>query len=122
MATVTRTQLTQSRQRGADRARDSETGSLAELTQKRSDLEVVEGADLLNRFRHDPRSSHPAKLVREDGSEDAVTITEYSRGGFRLTVSTRPALGEDVCIRVIGQPDVPGRIRWAHGKEAGGTF
>jgi len=89
---------------------------------KRSDLAVVEDTDLLNKFRKDPRSSHTATLVRQDGSEDAITITEYSLGGFRLTVSTRPTLGEDVHLRVTGQPDVPGRISWAHGQEAGGSF
>ena len=88
----------------------------------KSALAVVEDSGLLDRFRQDPRSRHPAMLIRQDGTEDAVTITEYSPGGFRLTVSTRPALGEDVRIRVAGQPDVPGRIRWAHGEEAGGSF
>jgi hypothetical protein len=92
------------------------------MTQKRPDLAVVEGTDVLDKFRQNPRSSHPAKLVRQDGSEEAVTITEYSKGGFRLTVSTRPRLGEDVHIRVTGQLDVAGRIRWANGEEAGGSF
>lgn len=92
------------------------------MTQKRPDLAAVGSTDLLDKFRQDPRSSHPAKLVRQDGSEEAVTITEYSTGGFRLKVSTRPRLGEDVHIRVNGELDVRGRIRWAHGEEAGGSF
>jgi hypothetical protein len=114
--------MTLLRQRVAGRMRESETRGFAAMTQKRLDVAGVRDDDLLDRFRRNPRSSHPAKLVRQDGTEDAVTITEYSPGGFRLTVSTRPTLGEDIRIRVTGEPDVPGRIRWAYGEEAGGSF
>ena len=65
---------------------------------------------ILDAFRDNPRTRHPALLVRHDGSEDAVTITEFTQGGFRLEVSLRPNLGERVLIR------------WAHGAEAGGSY
>jgi hypothetical protein len=79
-------------------------------------------ADILTMFRINPRARHPALLVRQDGSENCVTITEYTQRGFRLTVVARPELGEVIQIRVAGRPDMPGRIRWAHGAEAGGSF
>ena len=77
---------------------------------------------VLNIFRLNPRYQHPATLVRRDGSETAVVLTEYTKGGFRLTVSFRPELGEDIQIRLTGQRDLPGKIRWTHGTEAGGSF
>ena len=77
---------------------------------------------ILEAFRANPRTRHPAMLVRDDGSVDAVTITECTDRGFRLAVSLRPNLGERVLIRVDGVRDVPAQIRWAHGAEAGGSF
>ena len=77
---------------------------------------------ILDAFRDNPRTRRPAQLVRDDGSEDAVTITEWTDRGFRLTVTLRPKLGERVRIRVEGVSDLPARIRWAHGSEAGGSF
>ena len=77
---------------------------------------------LLDAFRSNPRTRHPALLVRDDGSEDAVTVTECTDRGFRLTVTLRPKLGEQVLIRIAGVHDLPAQIRWAHGSEAGGSF
>jgi hypothetical protein len=77
---------------------------------------------LANAFRINPRSRQPATLVRDDGSEDAVTITEWTDRGFRLAVTLRPNLGEKVLIRIDGIRDLSARIRWAHGAEAGGSF
>jgi hypothetical protein len=77
---------------------------------------------ILDAFRTNPRTRHPALLVRDDGSEDVVTITEFTQTGFRVVVSLRPNMGERVLIRVTGVRDVPARIRWAHGAEAGGSF
>ncbi len=77
---------------------------------------------ILDAFRANPRTRHCAQLVRDDGSEDAVTITECTDRGFRLTVTLRPKLGERVLIRVDGVCDLPGQIRWAYGSEAGGSF
>jgi len=77
---------------------------------------------LLKMFGMNPRSRFPATLVRQDGAEDPVIITECTQGGFRLAVLARPGLGEDVYIRVSGERDIPGKIRWTHGEEAGGSF
>jgi hypothetical protein len=76
---------------------------------------------LLDAFRTNPRTRHPASIVRHDGSIDDVTITEFTTTGFRLVVSLRPKLGELILLRVAGLRDLPGRIRWAHGAEAGGS-
>ena len=77
---------------------------------------------VLNIFRLNPRYRHPAMLVRSDGSETAVVLTEYTKGGFRLTVSFRPELGENIQIRLTGQRDLPGKICWTNGTEAGGVL
>jgi hypothetical protein len=86
------------------------------------DRTSIERTDILDMFRANPRSRHPALLVRNDGTEDSVTITEFTQTGFRLSVEASPELGEDVHIRLAGQLDVPGKIRWAYGAEAGGSF
>lgn len=77
---------------------------------------------ILDAFRANPRNRHPALLVRDDGSEESVTITEYTNRGFRLIVACRPRLGERILIRAKGACDLPGQIRWAQGVEAGGSF
>lgn len=76
---------------------------------------------------HIPRSSrrqtrHQAVLVREDGSENPVIITEVSEGGFRLFVFETPRIGEHVLLRAAGYGDFPAQIRWALGDHAGGAF
>jgi len=76
---------------------------------------------LIDEFRLDPRTRHAAFLVREDGVEEQGTVTEFTANSFRLAVSLRPNLGELVHLRVRGTPDVPAKIRWAHGLEAGGS-
>jgi PilZ domain len=71
-----------------------------------------------------PRSPthHPAALVREDGRESPVIITEVSEGGFRLFVFETPRIGEHVFLRADGYGDFPAQIRWALGSDAGGAF
>ena len=76
---------------------------------------------------HIPRNDrsqtrHPAVLVREDGAENSVIITEVSTGGFRLSVSETPKIGEHVFLRAEGYGDFPAQIRWALGTDAGGAF
>ena len=83
-------------------------------------MEVTQS--IFEAFRANPRTKHPALLVRQDGSKDAVTITECTDRGFRLAVALRPNLGEQVLIRIVGARDLPAKIRWAHGTEAGGSF
>jgi hypothetical protein len=87
-----------------------------------NELAKFDAVDILTMFRFNPRARHPALLVRQDGSENCVTITEFTQSGFRLAVVARPDLGEDIQIRVAGQPDIPGKIRWSYGAEAGGSF
>lgn len=82
---------------------------------------MTDASSLLDAFRNNPRTRHPAVLVRHDGSEDEVTITEYTSNGFRVAVSLRPQLGERVLIRVAGVTDRPALICWAYGAEAGGS-
>ena len=86
------------------------------------DRSVAITPSILDAFRVNPRTRHPARLVRADGSVDAITITECTASGFRLAVSQRPNLGERVLIRVDGVRDLPAQIRWSHGLEAGGSF
>lgn len=63
-----------------------------------------------------------AVLVREDGTEEAVVITNISEGGFRLEVTGTPGIGERVVLRAEGNGDLPAQIRWALGSQAGGAF
>ena len=77
---------------------------------------------IMDAFRANPRSRHPARLVRDDGSEDLVTITEWTDRGFRLAVTLRPKQDERVLIRIDGVSDQPGQIRWVYGAEAGGSL
>jgi hypothetical protein len=46
------------------------------------DRTSIERTDILNIFRANPRSRHPALLVRNDGTEDSLTITEFTQTGF----------------------------------------
>ncbi len=63
-----------------------------------------------------------AKLLRADGEEIAVVITDISKDGFKLSTETLLMIGErvDLCMPKTG--DVPVQIRWALGGEAGGIF
>lgn len=63
----------------------------------------------------------PSVLVRADGSEAPVVITNISQSGFRMKIAETPLIGEKVVLRSeVG--DVPAQIRWALGDTAGGTF
>ena len=64
---------------------------------------------------------HSAVLVRADGAESPVTITNVSQSGFCMKAEDVPAAGERVIIR--GEAgDVPAEVRWARGRDAGGVF
>lgn len=94
-----------------------------ELIEKSVEQDVeIDDANVFKLFQVNPRARHPALLVRRDGSEDSVIITEFTRRGFRLTIAARPELGEEIHIRVTGQRDMPGRVRWVYGEEVGGSF
>ena len=66
--------------------------------------------------------SHDAILVLSDGAERAVTITDISSGGFRLSGEETLPIGEHVFLRVERYGDFPAQIRWALGGDAGGVF
>ena len=97
-------------------------GNLIRFRPRRKCQIMANAQVILDAFRDNPRTKRPALLVRDDGSENCVTITEFTQGGFRLAVSLRPKLGEQVLIRVTGHRDLPGRICWSHGTEAGGSY
>ena len=77
---------------------------------------------VLAAFIANPRTRLPAILIRANGSEEPVVITEVSEGGFRVSVGMTPSVDEHVHIRSEGHGDVAAQIRWAHGTEAGGSF
>ena len=60
----------------------------------------------------------PAMLVREDSTEEKVTIIDVSSGGFKSEVSETPKIGEFVGKSGL----IDAQIRWALGNEAGGVF
>jgi len=75
---------------------------------------------------YEPRPSRfgitqDSTLVRADGTEAAVTITNISQTGFRLEAAEAPTTGERVFLRGDAG-DVPAQIRWAAGNTAGGVF
>ena len=71
-----------------------------------------------------PRVSvaHEATLVMSDGSEQPVTITDVSSGGFHLRSQETLPIGARVFLRVPRYGDFPAQIRWALGSDAGGEF
>ena len=66
--------------------------------------------------------AHDATLVLSDGSEQSVTITDVSSGGFRLQTGWTVPIGEHVFLRVPRYGEFPAQIRWALGTDAGGVF
>jgi hypothetical protein len=62
-----------------------------------------------------------AVLVRADGAESAVTITNVSQSGFCMKAADQLGAGERVILR--GEAgDVPAEVRWTRGHDAGGVF
>lgn len=63
-----------------------------------------------------------ARLMRADGQEIPVVISDISKDGFKLRSDAQLMIGErvDLCMPKTG--DVPVQIRWAIGGEAGGIF
>jgi len=65
--------------------------------------------------------NHAVVLVRSDGAESPVTLTNVSQGGFCMKVKELPGVGERIVFR--GETgDVPAEVRWARGGDAGGVF
>ena len=65
---------------------------------------------------------HRATLVRADGAESQVVVTDLSSAGFKLEADSVPLIGEMIHIRVDRYGDYPAKIRWALGTQAGGEF
>lgn len=63
-----------------------------------------------------------AKVLRANGEELDVMITDISKDGFKLRSLSQLLIGERVDLRVPKTGDVPAQIRWAVGDEAGGVF
>jgi len=61
-------------------------------------------------------------LIREDGSEDCVVITDISKGGLGFEVANPPAIGERVVLRSSLRGDLAVEVRWASEERAGGSF
>ena len=64
---------------------------------------------------------HSAVLVRADGAESPVTITNVSQSGFCMKAEDVPVAGERVTFRGRAG-DVPAEVRWTRGHDAGGIF
>ena len=63
-----------------------------------------------------------ATLLRTDGQQIPVVITDISKDGFKLSTETQLLIGERVDLSMPKTGDVPVQIRWAIGSEAGGVF
>lgn len=69
-----------------------------------------------------------AKLITSDGNMMEVVIADVSAGGFRLEAGEtlyygeNILIGETVTLRIPRRQDIRGKVVWARGREAGGTF
>lgn len=63
-----------------------------------------------------------AKVLRANGEELDVMITDISKDGFKLRSLSQLLIGERVDLQVPKTGVVPAQIRWAVGNEAGGVF
>ncbi len=63
-----------------------------------------------------------ATLLRTDGQQIPVVITDISKDGFKLSTEAQLLIGERVDLSMPKTGDVPVQIRWAIGGEAGGVF
>ena len=64
---------------------------------------------------------HAVLLVRADGAESPVTLTNVSQKGFCMKADAVPAVGERIIFRGDAG-DVPAEVRWARSGDAGGVF
>jgi len=63
-------------------------------------------------------------VTTSDAHSFPVTVRDLSAQGFRLELADGEELlvGEEVTLSVPGQASTRGTIRWAAGREAGGSF
>ena len=67
---------------------------------------------------------YDAVLVTSDGHEVRAVVKDLSAEGFRIEIDEPLQVGEDehVILRMHRGGDVPARIAWSLGLEAGGIF
>ena len=63
-----------------------------------------------------------AVLVNSVGTEVDVVVLDLSADGFRIETNAVLRVGEEVILRTKRDGNVPARIVWTLGLEAGGTF
>jgi hypothetical protein len=64
----------------------------------------------------------PAVLTNSDDLQINVIILDISAAGFRIEVHESINVGELVTLRMDRAEDLPAKIRWVLGAEAGGEF
>ena len=100
------------------RALDTETVSLPKAGFAPADLLDA----VMTRLSRPVAKDQAAVLIREDGSEEQIVLTDASEGGVGFVAANPPRVGEHVLIRVIGRHELAAEIRWASGQRAGGAF
>lgn len=63
-----------------------------------------------------------AVLTTADGHSFKVTVRDLSARGFRMELDEEVLVGEHVSLQVGSREAVRAEIRWALGREAGGSF
>lgn len=65
---------------------------------------------------------YDAVVMTSDGHELSVVVKDLSAEGFRIELNEQLLVGEPVMLRTRPEGNVPARIVWALGLEAGGAF
>jgi len=63
-----------------------------------------------------------AMLIRKDGSEQPVVVTDTSKGGLGFAGANSLAIGERIILRSRVDGDLAIEVRWASAQRAGGSF
>ena len=63
-----------------------------------------------------------AVLTTSDGHRFNVIVRDISAKGFRLELDEEVLIGEHVTLQVGSASPVTAEIKWALGREAGGSF
>jgi hypothetical protein len=65
---------------------------------------------------------YPAVLMRSNGDEQNVFVTDVSAGGFSLEGQDGLLVGEQVFLKLGKQVNVQAEIKWTAGSKAGGVL
>jgi hypothetical protein len=65
---------------------------------------------------------YDAVVMTSAGQEIPAVVKDLSADGFRIEIDEELHVGEHVMLRRPSERDVPARIVWTLGLEAGGTF